>query len=261
MFSTRGMLSTLAAGALWLALSGLSAAQAAPQNAQGPSPNAAAKNTAESLPNSPAQNSGSSASQSQSQSQPLSESLADHPDDDSQAAQPQSLGDLARMVRANKATAPKAAKVFNDENLPRNGGGISVVGNGSDAGGNSSSGSSKMKLLDFWASWCGPCRQSIPDLKNLQRAYSGDQLEVVSVNEDKNENTGRSFASENGMNWDVEYDPQGQMSHQYGVSAIPTFILMDESGHEVQRFVGEDPGQPLAERIAPYMTKDSKAGL
>jgi len=190
-------------------------------------------------------------------SQPLDSAPAD---DSAQTNQPMSLGDLARMVRAKKQAEPKAARVFDDENLPRNGGGISVVGNGGEPGG-SSSGGSKMKLLDFWASWCGPCRQSLPDLKALQREYNGDQLEVVSVNEDKNENAGRTFASDNGMNWEVDYDPTGQTSKQYDVHALPTFILVDANGKEVQRFVGEDPSVPLAGRIAPFMPNSQNAKM
>jgi len=177
-------------------------------------------------------------------------------DDSAQTGQSMSLGDLARMLRAKKDSAPKAVKVIDDENLPRSGGGISVVG--SAAAAREGGSREKMTLLDFWASWCGPCRESVPDLKALQRTYGSDQLEVVSVNEDTNENAGRRFASESGMNWEVQFDPEGQTSRQYGVHAFPTFILMDSSGREVQRFVGEDPQEPLAGRIAPFMPKAPK---
>lgn len=194
-------------------------------------------------------------------SQPLPETQSGPADDPTQAGQPMSLGDLARMVRANKQNAPKAARVIDDENIPRSGGGISVVGNGGGPGAGSPSGSNKMRLLDFWASWCGPCRQSVPDLKALQTAYTSDQLEVISVNEDKNENAGRSFASDNGMSWEVQFDPTGETSRQYEVHALPTFILVDANGKEVQRFVGEDPSVPLAGRIAPFMPKTENASL
>jgi thiol-disulfide isomerase/thioredoxin len=173
------------------------------------------------------------------------------PTDDS--SQTLSLGDLARIARAKKESEPKAVRVIDDENLPRNGGGISVVGSGSVS--ESARPPGKMTLLDFWASWCGPCRESVPDLKALARTYRPDQLEVISVNEDKNENAGRRFASENGMSWEVDFDPEGRTSRQYGVEAFPTFILMDSNGREVQRFVGEDPEEPLASRIAPFMPK------
>jgi len=187
-------------------------------------------------------------------------------DDSAQAGQPASLGDLARALRAKKQGDSKPAKamVIDDDNMPRSGGGISVVGNApgdSSSGASGRGGSGKMVLLDFWASWCGPFRQSVPDLKQLQRTYRSDQLEVISVNEDKDESAGRSFASENGMNWEVQFDSSGATSRQYGVSAFPTFILMDRNGREVQRFVGEDPGQPLADRIGPYLTKAPQGSL
>jgi thiol-disulfide isomerase/thioredoxin len=218
-----------------LGLSSEAAGQSAPQNA--------------------AQDASNGSSQTPSQAQNA------QANDPAQAGQPMSLGDLARLVRAKKQSAPRATKVIDDENFPRTGGGISVVGNGADAIGGGSSGAGKMTLLDFWASWCGPCRQSVPDLKALQRTYRSDQLEVISVNEDKNESAGRSFASENGMNWEVQFDPHGATARQYGVNAFPTFILMDGNGREVQRFVGEDPSEPIADRIAAFMPKTQKASL
>lgn len=232
--SIRGTLIILAVGTLVLGPSSRAAAQSAPQNA--------------------AQTVSSGLSQAPPQAQNA------QADDAAPAGQPMSLGDLARLVRAKKQSEPKTVKVIDDDNLPRSGGGISVVGNGPGAGGGSSS-AGKMTLLDFWASWCGPCRESVPDLKALQRTYGSDQLEVVSVNEDKNENAGRSFAADNGMNWNVEFDPQGATAREHGVSAFPTFILMDGNGREVQRFVGEDPSEPLADRIAAYMPKTQKESL
>ncbi|HXX71493.1 MAG TPA: TlpA disulfide reductase family protein [Candidatus Acidoferrum sp.] len=187
---------------------------------------------------------------------PASQQSSAQVDDSAQTGQLMSLGDLARVVRAKKEGAPKAVKVIDDENLPRNAGGISVVGSATAAREKGSL--ERLTLLDFWASWCGPCRESVPDLKALQRIYGSDQLEVISVNEDTNENAGRKFASESGMNWEVQFDPKGETSRQYGVQAFPTFILMDSSGQEVQRFVGEDPREPLADRIARFMPKAPK---
>ena len=234
--SIRGMVISLAVGTLCFGLPKCAAGQGQPQTA--------AQGAPQSTP--------------YFASQPLPQSGPG--DDSAQVGQSMSLGDLARMVRAKKQAEPKAARVIDDENLPRNGGGISVVGNGGGASGGSSSGA-KMTLLDFWASWCGPCRQSVPDLKALQSAYNSDQLQVVSVNEDKNEDAGRSFASDNGMNWEVQYDPSGATSHQYDVHALPTFILVDANGKEVRRFVGEDPSVPLAGRIAPFMPNSQNAKM
>jgi len=180
--------------------------------------------------------------------------------DPSQATQLMSLGDLARLARSQKQSEPKALKVIDDENLPTGGGGINIVGSGTSVG-RGSSRTGRMTLLDFWASWCGPCRESVPDLKSLQRTYGRDQLEVISVNEDKNEDAGRSYASEHGMNWEVQFDAGGATARRYGVSGYPTFVLVDGRGREVQRFVGEDPSQPLASRVGPYLERASKASL
>ncbi len=176
-----------------------------------------------------------------------------------------SLGDIARAVRAQKQNEPKAARVIDDDNLTRSGSGISVVGSsavGSSAESRSTGASGgKVILLDFWASWCGPCRQSVPDLKQLQKVFSPDQIELVSINEDRNESAGRSFVAQNDMTWEQQFDSAGETARQYRVNAYPTFILTDESGNVLQRFVGEDPNEPLAARIAPYMKITSKKQL
>jgi thiol-disulfide isomerase/thioredoxin len=204
----------------------------------------------------------------QSTPSPATSSQSAQPQDgSSQTAQPMSLGELARLAKAQRQSEPKAVKVVDDENLTRGGSGISVVGSESSAdeqefgvaGSNSRttgrlSHTGRLTLLDFWATWCGPCRESVPQLKALQQVFRSDQLQVISVDEDKNEATGRSFASEHGMNWEVQFDSSGATARQHNVSAFPTFILVDSSGREVRRFVGNDPSQPLTSRLAPYLS-------
>jgi thiol-disulfide isomerase/thioredoxin len=219
---------TMAAGALSLVISSGAAAQDASQTAA-PSP-------------------AQSSALSSAQQQPTAQA-----DSSAQPDQPTSLGDLARLARAKKQTDAKATKVYDEDNLPR-GGGISVVGS-SGGGDSAGSRSNKMVLLGFWASWCGPCRESVPDLKQLQKTYRSDQLEVISVNEDDEEKTGRAFATANQMNWEQQFDSGGEMAKQYGVHAFPTYILTDSSGKVLQRFEGEEPGQPLANRIGSYLNK------
>lgn len=184
--------------------------------------------------------------------QPGTQSANAQPDstvsDAADPAQPPSLGDLARQMRAKKQSEAKPAKVFNDDNLPRSGGGINVVGRT----GTADDAPPKMVLMDFWASWCGPCRESVPQLKQLQDTL-GNRVEVISVNEDKDEEAGKSFVAENQMNWEQRFDSDGELRRQYGVKAFPTFVLMDADGNEVQRFVGEDPTEPLSAMISPYL--------
>ena len=167
--------------------------------------------------------------------------------------QPTSLGDLARLARAKKKDEPKAAKIIDDENMPR--GGIPIGGSAPDSSSSSSKSGEKLVLLDFWASWCGPCRESLPDLKRFQSSFSSDQVQVVSISEDRDENTWNSFVSQNQMNWKQRFDGNGESARRYGVQGFPTYILMDNNGTILQRYEGEDPSQSLVERIGPDVKK------
>jgi thiol-disulfide isomerase/thioredoxin len=234
-FLVRASLIVLTAGTLFLSFSAGAAAQ---DNSQ---------------PQAKSQDSAKDSGQAQRQgNQPAAQSANAQADltvsDAADPTQPPSLGELARQMRAKKQGEAKPAKVFNDDNLPRSGGGINVVGQGETA----DDAPPKMVLMDFWASWCGPCRESVPQLKQLQ-ATLGNRIEVISVNEDKDEAAGKSFVAENQMNWEQRFDSDGELGRQYGVKAFPTFVLMDADGHEVQRFVGEDPTEPLSARIRPYL--------
>ncbi len=165
------------------------------------------------------------------------------------ANQPTSLGDLARLARAKKKDEPKAAKVIDDENMPR--GGIPIGGSAPGSSSSSSKSGEKLVLLDFWASWCGPCRESLPDLKRFQSTFSSDQLQVVSISEDRDENTWNSFVSQNQMTWEQQFDGNGESARRYGVQGFPTYILTDSNGTILRRYEGEDPSQSLIERIGP----------
>ncbi|HTP42949.1 MAG TPA: TlpA disulfide reductase family protein [Candidatus Acidoferrum sp.] len=167
--------------------------------------------------------------------------------------QPASLGDLARLARAKKQSEPKAMKVIDDENMPR--GGVYIGGSAPDSSSSLARSGGKLTLLDFWASWCGPCRESLPDLKRFQSAFGSDQVEVISVSEDRDEHTWNNFVAQNGMTWQQRFDAGGESARRYGVNAFPTYILIDGNGTVLQRYEGEDPEQSLVDRIGPEVKK------
>jgi thiol-disulfide isomerase/thioredoxin len=174
-----------------------------------------------------------------------------------QPEQPVSLGELARLARAKKKDDPKPARIYDDDNFPRSaakGAKAPEIYVGGAAQGSSSSQpqlAGKAVLLDFWASWCGPCRSSLPDLKQLVSAYGGRQLEVVSISEDEDARDWQNFVSKNQMNWPQQHDPDGSTARRFGVSGLPTYILIGSNGTILQRYVGASPQESLAERIGP----------
>jgi thiol-disulfide isomerase/thioredoxin len=166
-----------------------------------------------------------------------------------------SLGELARRARAQKSSQAKSVRIFDDENMPR-----APISAGQKApdfsgqGGGSSSGG-KVTILDFWASWCGPCRHALPGLKQLQAMYGSDQVQVVSISEDEDEAAWSSFVTQNGMNWTQKLDSNHQIIRQYGASALPTYVLIGRDGSVIQQYVGDDPEEPIVERMGADLRK------
>jgi len=96
----------------------------------------------------------------------------------------------------------------------------------------------KVTLINFWATWCGPCREEIPDLVELQDKYR-DQLQVVGVSEDEvGPEIVRRFAAERKVNYPiVMLTPELEKTFP-GVRALPTSFLLDREGRLVQKHVG-----------------------
>jgi len=173
-----------------------------------------------------------------------------------------SLAEAARLARSKKPGAAKPTTVvLDDDNFHRDfHGSASGADDGASSGsGNSGAGGpgrSKLVLLDFWASWCGPCRAALPGLKRLQASY-GDQLQVVSISADHDEVAWKSFVVSHDMTWEQQWDADGTQRAKYGVSAFPTYILMTPDGKILRRLVGEDPAQSISERLGATL----KVGL
>jgi thiol-disulfide isomerase/thioredoxin len=96
----------------------------------------------------------------------------------------------------------------------------------------------KVTLINFWATWCGPCRAEIPDLVALQSKYR-DQLQVIGISEDEvSADVVRRFAAEQHVNYPVVMlTPELEKAFP-GVHALPTTFLLDREGRLVQKHVG-----------------------
>ena len=96
----------------------------------------------------------------------------------------------------------------------------------------------KVILLNFWATWCGPCRAEIPDLIELQKKY-GDRLQIIGLDVDDDDPAEvKKFVTENGINYPVGM-ATNEIRIQYGgVAALPTSFVLDKEGRVVQKHEG-----------------------
>lgn len=93
-------------------------------------------------------------------------------------------------------------------------------------------------LLDFWASWCGPCRSSFPWMKRMQATYSHQGFKVLAVNLDQDRESAATFLREYPVNFPVLLDPDAKLPEAYGVMGMPTSYLIDRQGRIRAMHVG-----------------------
>jgi thiol-disulfide isomerase/thioredoxin len=84
--------------------------------------------------------------------------------------------------------------------------------------------------LDFWASWCAPCRQSFPWMADLQRRHGARGLRVIAVNVDARPAEARRFLARDPPPFAIALDPSGDLARRYAIRAMPTSVLIDTSG-------------------------------
>jgi thiol-disulfide isomerase/thioredoxin len=96
----------------------------------------------------------------------------------------------------------------------------------------------KVVFLNFWATWCGPCRVEMPSMEALYNKFSDKGLEILAVNSGEDQATVRSFMKNEGFSFPALLDLDGRVSANYGIQAIPTTFLIDRDGMIILRLVG-----------------------
>lgn len=98
----------------------------------------------------------------------------------------------------------------------------------------------KVVLLDFWATWCAPCRKGIPDLIELKKQFKGQDFEIVgiSVDDEKTKDQVVPFIKQMGINYPVAYYDAAILSNFGNIESIPTAFIIDKSGKVISSYVG-----------------------
>jgi cytochrome c biogenesis protein CcmG/thiol:disulfide interchange protein DsbE len=96
----------------------------------------------------------------------------------------------------------------------------------------------KVVYLDFWASWCGPCRKSFPWLNEIQSKYEKEGLVVIGINLDTELDQAKQFLKDVPANFRVFSDPDGKLAEQYKLVGMPSSFVIDGKGKVRHRHVG-----------------------
>ena len=96
----------------------------------------------------------------------------------------------------------------------------------------------KVVLLNFWATWCGPCRIEMPSMELLYQKYRDMGFEILAVSSGERSSDVTAFMQANGFSFPAVLDLNGAVSRSYGIQAIPTSYIIDRDGMIILRLVG-----------------------
>jgi thiol-disulfide isomerase/thioredoxin len=109
--------------------------------------------------------------------------------------------------------------------------------------------SGKVVVLDFWATWCPPCRAAVPEFKELTKKYPPSKLVLVSFSADSDQQAWRDFISKHDMEWPQYWDKDGRIRKAFAVNAFPTYFVIDQEGFIRERIVGLNPQMSVVGRV------------
>jgi len=98
----------------------------------------------------------------------------------------------------------------------------------------------KVVLINFWATWCPPCKAEMPSMNRLYNEIRNRGFEIVAISTDNSLSTIRDFLARNRIDFPVLFDETKSVTRQYHVFSMPTTFLIDRNGMIVEKFYGEE---------------------
>ncbi len=116
----------------------------------------------------------------------------------------------------------------------------------------------KTVYIDFWASWCIPCRKSFPWMNKMQQRYKNKDLLILAVNLDKDKSLVEKFLKAYPANFIVAYDPEGKSAELFGVKGMPHSFLINRHGKIVSSHIGfrSKDAKKLEQNIVTSLTSN-----
>ncbi len=118
--------------------------------------------------------------------------------------------------------------------------------------------SGKIVVLDFWATWCPPCRASVPELKNLTKKYPEDRLILISISGDQDGAAWREFVAKHDMTWSQTRDSNRKLGEMFNIHAFPTYLVIDGEGAIRARIVGMNPQETIVHRLKDVLASTAE---
>lgn len=114
----------------------------------------------------------------------------------------------------------------------------------------------KKVILNFWATWCPPCRKEMPDMQKVYSQSSEENVEILAVNlryTEKNTDSVTAFVDEHHVSFPVLLDTKGSISKEFQAVSLPTSYLIDSKGTVQKKIIG-----PLSQRLMKAFVKNAK---
>ncbi len=115
----------------------------------------------------------------------------------------------------------------------------------------------RVVLVDFWATWCGPCNEELPNVKKMAKEFANEPFTIISISWDADEKTWKDFINKHEMTWLQYRDADHKLSERFAIDAIPHYFTIDSDGVLTAEMLGS--GNDVEGRIRKLLKKAHEA--